>query len=86
MTWPGGAVGQAAAVFEAAGSSGPSVVRQGPWAWFRLLDEAQIKRVSDTRLNVTFAAGGRSMQLVLDAASIRNPFVRDELAGFRCAM
>lgn len=86
MVWPGGAVGQAAIVFEAAGGSGPSVVRQGPWAWSRLLDQAQVKRVSDTRLNVTFAAGGRAMQLVLDAASIRNPFVRDELAGFRCAM
>ncbi|HEY0686692.1 MAG TPA: type VI secretion system membrane subunit TssM [Steroidobacter sp.] len=86
MTWPGGAVGQTAVVFEAAGGSGPSLVRQGPWAWFRVLDQAQIKRVSDTRFNVTLAAGGRSMQLVLDAASIRNPFVRDELAGFRCAM
>ena len=86
MAWPGGAVGQAAIVFEAGGGGGPSLVRQGPWAWFRVLDQAQIKRVSDTRLNVTLAAGGRSMQLVLDAASIRNPFVRDELAGFRCAM
>lgn len=86
MTWPGGAVGQAAIVFEAAGGGGPSLVRQGPWAWFRLLDQAQVKGVSDTRLNVTFAAGGRAMQLVLDAASIRNPFVRNELAGFRCAM
>lgn len=86
MTWPGGAVGQAAIVFEAGAGSSPSLVRQGPWAWFRLLDQAQVKRASDTRLDVTMAAGGRSMQLVLDAASIRNPFVRDELAGFRCAM
>lgn len=85
MVWPGGAVGQAAIVFEA-GGSGPSVVRQGPWAWFRLLDQAQVKPVSDTRLNLTFTAGGRAMEVVLDAASVRNPFVRNELAGFRCAM
>jgi type VI protein secretion system component VasK len=51
-----------------------------------LLDQAQVKRVSDTRLDVTFTASGHAMQLTLDAASIRNPFVRDELAGFRCAM
>ena len=86
MTWPGGAVGQAAIVFEAAGGGGPSLVREGPWAWFRLLDQSRVQRVSDTRLNVTFATGGRTMQVTLDAASIRNPFARDELAGFRCAM
>ncbi len=63
MSWPGGAVGQAAIVFEAAGGGGPSLVRQGPWAWFRALDQAQVKSASDTRLNVTFAAGGRAMQL-----------------------
>lgn len=86
MTWPGGAIGQAAIAFEGAGGSGPSLVREGPWAWFRLLELSQVKRVSDTRLNVTFATGGRTMQVTLDAASIRNPFARDELAGFRCAM
>jgi type VI secretion system protein ImpL len=86
MAWPGNAVGQAAVVFETSGGNGPSLVRQGPWAWFRLLDQAQVKRVSDTRLDVTFTASGHAMQLTLDAASIRNPFVRDELAGFRCAM
>jgi type VI protein secretion system component VasK len=51
-----------------------------------MLDQAQINRASDTRLGVTFTAGGHSMQVTLDAASIRNPFARDELAGFRCAM
>jgi type VI secretion system protein ImpL len=86
LMWPGGAVGQAALVFEERGGGGPNVVKQGPWAWFRMLDQAQVSRLSDTRLGVTFAAGGHSMQMTLDAASIRNPFVRDELAGFRCAM
>jgi type VI secretion system protein ImpL len=86
MTWPGGAVGQAAIVFEQKSGGGPNSVQQGPWAWFRLLDKAQVQRDSDTRLRVTFSAADRSMRTVLDAASIRNPFTRDELAGFRCAM
>jgi len=53
---------------------------------FRELDRAQVQREGDTRLRLTFVAGQRSMGMVLDAASIRNPFVRNELAGFRCSM
>jgi type VI secretion system protein ImpL len=86
MTWPGGAVGQTTVVFEERSGAGPNFAKQGPWAWFRALDQAQVKRDSDTHLQVTFAAGAHSMRVALDAASIRNPFVRDELAGFRCAM
>ena len=86
MTWPGGAVGQTTLAFEERGGGGPSRVKQGPWAWFRTLDEAQVRRDSDTRLRVTFGAGSHAMTVVLDAASIRNPFVRNELAGFRCTM
>jgi type VI secretion system protein ImpL len=87
VTWPGSSgVGQAVIVFEERGGGGPSFTKQGPWAWFRALDQAQVKRVSDTRTQVTFVAGAHSMRVVLDAASIRNPFTRDELAGFRCGM
>jgi type VI secretion system protein ImpL len=86
MTWPGSSVGQAAIAFEQKTGVGPSSVQQGPWAWFRMLDKAQVQRDSDTRLRISFTAGDRSMRAVLDAASIRNPFIRDELAGFRCAM
>lgn len=86
LVWPGGVVGQAAIAFETSAGPGPSVVKQGPWAWFRLLEGAQIRRESDTRVRITLGAGGRSMRLILDAASVRNPFVRDELQGFRCAM
>jgi type VI secretion system protein ImpL len=86
LTWPGGSVGQAAIAFEERGGPGPGEAKQGPWAWFRELDRAQVKRDSDTRLRVTFLAGQRSMSVVLEAASIRNPFVRNELAGFRCSM
>ncbi len=55
-------------------------------AWFRALDQAQVKRDSDTRVEVTFAAGAHSMRMLLDATSIRNPFVRDEITGFHCGI
>ena len=45
-----------------------------------------IRRDSDTRVQVTFAAGAHSMRVLLDATSIRNPFVRDEISGFRCGI
>jgi len=86
LSWPGGSVGQASIAFEERGGPGPSDAKQGPWAWFRELDRAQVQREGDTRLRLTFVAGQRSMGMVLDAASIRNPFVRNELAGFRCSM
>ena len=86
LVWPGGGVGQAAVVFEERSGPGTNSVKQGPWAWFRALDQAQVQRSSDTRLAVTFAAGAHSMRVMLDAASIRNPFVQNELAGFRCGV
>jgi type VI secretion system protein ImpL len=86
LTWPGGGVGQAAVTFEARGDAGPGFVKQGPWAWFRALDQAQVKKDSDTREEVTFTAAAHSMRVLLDATSIRNPFVRDELSGFRCGL
>jgi type VI secretion system protein ImpL len=85
MSWPGEG-GRAAFVFEEPAASIPGASRQGPWAWFRLLDQARVERESDSRLRLTFTAGGRSMRVILDAASSRNPFGTNALAGFSCAM
>lgn len=85
MSWPGEG-GRAAFVFEEPSASIPGESRQGPWAWFRLLDQARVERESDSRLRLTFSAGGRSMRVILDAASSRNPFGTNALAGFSCAM
>jgi type VI secretion system protein ImpL len=85
MSWPGES-GRAAFAFEEPAAAIPGESRQGPWAWFRLLDQARVERESHTRLLLTFTAGGRSMRLVLDAASGRNPFGNNPLAGFSCAM
>jgi type VI secretion system protein ImpL len=85
FTWPGTST-DATFNFEALGGAAASPGVQGPWAWFRLLDGAQLERVSDTRYRITFSAGGHSMRVVLEAASSRNPFGRNPLAGFRCTM
>jgi len=85
IVWPGPA-GQASFAFEDSSGPIPGIARQGPWAWFRLLDQSQMVHESETRFRVTFSAGGKSMRVALDAASIRNPFGRNEVRGFRCTM
>jgi type VI secretion system protein ImpL len=84
MTWPGGPGGQAAVTFESGGAAGANLPFQGPWAWFRLLEHAQIQPQSDVRYMVSFAAGGHSARLVLEASSIRNPYAHPELLRFKC--
>jgi type VI secretion system protein ImpL len=85
FVWPG-ASPDASFSFEVGGASSPGSALQGPWAWFRLLDRAAIQRLSETRYLITFSTGDRSMRVILDAASSRNPFGQNPFAGFRCAM
>jgi type VI secretion system protein ImpL len=85
LAWPGGG-GRASFAFEENGATIPGVSKQGPWSWFRLLAESRVERESDSRYRITFSAGGRSMRVILDAASARNPFGPSALAGFSCAM
>jgi type VI secretion system protein ImpL len=85
LTWPGQA-GAASFSFEDRGTNIPGVSAEGPWAWFRLLEKARVERESATRYRVTFTAGDRSMRVILDAGSSRNPYTSNPLSGFRCTM
>ncbi len=85
MVWPG-SVGQASFAFDSPRGPIPGSAFQGPWAWFRLLDAAHVERLSGSRMRVTFSAGGKSMRVILQAASVRNPFGRNVAAGFRCTL
>jgi type VI secretion system protein ImpL len=85
MVWPGNG-GQASFAFDAVSGPIPGLSKQGAWAWFRLLEQARLERESDSRYRVTFSAGGKTMRLMLDAASSRNPFGLNTLAGFSCMM
>jgi type VI secretion system protein ImpL len=83
FAWPGSGAGHATVTFEAGGT--PAIAAfQGPWAWFRALDQAKIEPRSETRFLVTFTQGGHSSRLLLEATSVRNPFARNELQSFRC--
>ena len=59
--------------------------RDGPWAWFRLLDAAEVRRtnVSDRR-RVNFRVGGRLALFELQSGSVINPFALPAMAKFSC--
>jgi len=85
LDWPGG-VGLARITFEPAAANAESVLQKdGPWAWFRLLDAAEVRRtnVSD-RKRVIFNVGGRISIFQLQAGSVLNPFALPALSKFSC--
>ena len=85
VTWPSVAgTGQVRIEFEDASGSRATDSADGPWAWFRILDKAQVKEVSSDVLDVSFEIGWRKAQFELRANSVNNPFRRKELEQFRC--
>jgi type VI secretion system protein ImpL len=85
MTWPGKRPGPASATFEELSGNRSTTLREGAWAWFRLLETATVAPESDLTYVLTFDARGRRALVRLDALSIRNPFVRSLLSEFRCS-
>jgi type VI secretion system protein ImpL len=85
ITWPGG-VGVARIGFApSSNDTANSLGRDGPWAWFRLLSAAELRRtnVSD-RTRVIFNVGGRVAIFQLQSGSVLNPFALPALSNFSC--
>lgn len=85
VTWPG-SVGLARLTFEPASRDTENMLsRDGPWAWFRMLEAAEVRRtnVSD-RKRVIFNVGGRIAIFQLQAGSVLNPFALPALSKFNC--
>ncbi len=84
LQWTG-ASGQARLEFLPPVTGSPSQLDEtGPWAWFKLLDQAQTQPVGSGSFRVTFQLGGRQAAYELRAAIGANPFRLRELEGFRC--
>jgi type VI secretion system protein ImpL len=85
ITWPG-TVGLSGVLFQPNLSNGESqLAKDGPWAWFRVLDAAEIRRtnVSD-RKRIIFNIGGRIAIFQLQSGSVTNPFALPALSKFSC--
>jgi type VI secretion system protein ImpL len=85
VTWPG-SVGLARITLSPKKRDNENTMsRDGPWAWFRLLDSAEVRRtnVSDRR-RVNFRVGGRLALFELQSGSVINPFALPAMAKFSC--
>jgi len=85
MQWPGDG-GATQVVFEPKRRNAEnSRSFEGPWALFRMLDAAEVRRtnVAD-RSRVIFNIGGRIAVFQLRAGSAFNPFQLSALTNFRC--
>ncbi len=84
--WPGpDNTGNVRLVFMSLNGQLTSRTEEGPWAWFRILDKAQIQQQSlADRYLITLTAAGAKMQYELYARSVVNPFRLAELEKFRC--
>ncbi len=87
LQWPGpGGPSQVSIRLYPPSSSGPSgLTEDGPWAWFKMLDKANITPAPLPELfNVTFEVGGHKALYELRASSALNLFRLKELKQFRC--
>jgi type VI secretion system protein ImpL len=86
MAWPSPSGAKEARITFSALSGGgtPSLSAEGPWAWFRLLDQATIEGALADQFTATFKVGDLSASFKIRAASVRNPFRGADLARFHC--
>ena len=85
ISWPGD-VGFAGIQIKPAVQGRENVIsRNGPWAWFRLLDAAEVRRTSAAdRKQVIFNVGGRLAVFEMQSGSVINPFALAALTEFSC--
>ena len=85
ITWPG-SVGLARITLEPARKDVENrISKDGPWAWFRLLDRAAVRRTNvPDRKRVNFTVGDRLAIFDLQSSSVLNPFALPALSKFSC--
>jgi type VI secretion system protein ImpL len=87
MTWPGpSGVGHVRIAFQpqTPGVS-TTIEKDGVWAWFRVLQESQLKQSTGAdRYLATFKSGDRVATFEIRANSVINPFASNQLELFRC--
>ena len=87
LRWPGsGNTRRARLTFTPSPDDHPGgLTLTGPWAWFRLLDRAQVERTSSADvIEATFRLGARSARYSIRTDSVKNPFTLEALSAFEC--
>jgi type VI secretion system protein ImpL len=85
MLWPGSSP-FAQVTFERPKRNSENVLnRDGPWAIFRLMDAAELRRTNaQDRKRVIFTVGGRIAIFDMQSSAALNPFTLGSLSAFRC--
>ena len=87
LAWPGqrgGAMAEISAMPRIRPDTS-SIITNGPWALFRLLDKAKISgSASQGRLSAEFNFDGRRAVLELNSGGLPMPLNSDVLRGFSC--
>ncbi len=83
MQWPGQGPKQVRLSFQPQ-TADSTITKDGPWAFFRLIDQGQVSATAPDRFQVTFTAGGHNASFEIRAGSVLNPFSLKELHQFRC--
>jgi len=86
LQWPGPTPGGGAQIsFDLPDKSKAVQRKNGPWALFRLLEDAALQRAGGPeQFNVVFQAGAAKARFELRALSVNNPFALGEARGFHC--
>ncbi len=84
FTWPGPSAGLVRYGFETLDGRQSSGSEEGAWAWFKLLNKMQMKKLSTNSYLITFKLGGLTAKYELRASSVINPFSFNELSAFHC--
>jgi type VI secretion system protein ImpL len=86
MVWPGEKrAGFAEVIFEERSGTRSHIVKDGAWAFFKLLDTATRQQVTDDTYRLRFEQGGHWAEVTVQAQSVRNPFGSQALQNFRCS-
>jgi type VI secretion system protein ImpL len=85
MKWPGPANGTAGITFAERGGGHPNLPPyQGPWAWFRLLDQGRPQLDQGARYRLSYTVGSHSASFTLEADSLSNPLQKNDVQRFVC--
>jgi len=86
LVWPGPTPNAVTIeFFMANGSHVANTIQSDPWAWFRLLDKANLHPSGGTdRFNLTFDLNGNSIRYELIPEPTINPFIPNVINSFRC--
>jgi type VI secretion system protein ImpL len=83
LLWPG-ETSNAARISLLPVRQGTEVEKTGPWAPFRLFDEAELTPVSENQFDVRYQTGGRTVEFRVNSNSVNNPFRLEALSQFSC--